>query len=73
MKKQETGVLIQRTYPIISIMRLRTSYSDAPGNKGNPIYSSATMQPKDHISMAVVYLSLVKHTNLQAKFINYAL
>jgi hypothetical protein len=52
----DTGVKCD-TYPRISIMRLRRSYSEAPGNKGNPKNSSATIHPKDHISMAVVYLN----------------
>jgi hypothetical protein len=44
-----------------------TSYSDAPGNKGNPIYSSADMHPSDHMSMATVYLAFVKCTSSQFK------
>lgn len=43
-------------YPSIFIIRLRRSNSDAPGNSGSPKNNSATMHPKDHISMAVVYL-----------------
>lgn len=50
------------TYPSISIILLRRSYSEAPGNKGNPKNNSATMQPKDHISMAVVYLMIIKNS-----------
>jgi hypothetical protein len=43
-------------YPIISIILLKRSNSEAPGNNGNPRNNSATMHPKDHISIAVVYL-----------------
>lgn len=50
----------QEGYPSISIIRLRRSNSEEPGNNGSPKKSSATMQPKDHISIAVVYLNKVK-------------
>lgn len=43
-------------YPSIWIIRLRRSNSEAPGNNGSPKNSSATMQPKDHMSIAVEYL-----------------
>jgi hypothetical protein len=46
----------RRAYPSISIIRLRRSNSEAPGNNGNPRNNSATMHPKDHMSIAVVYL-----------------
>lgn len=46
----------RKAYPRISIIRPRRSNSEAPGNRGNPRNNSATMQPKDHISIAVVYL-----------------
>jgi len=46
----------ERAYPSISIIRLRRSNSEAPGNNGNPRNNSATMHPKDHMSIAVVYL-----------------
>lgn len=47
-------------YPRISIIRFKRSNSEAPGNNGNPRNNSATMHPKDHISIAVVYLIRVK-------------
>jgi len=47
-------------YPRISIIRFKRSNSEAPGNNGNPRNNSATMHPKDHISIAVVYLTRVK-------------
>jgi hypothetical protein len=50
----------KETCPRIVIIRWSTSYSDAPGNSGKPMNSSATMQPKDHMSIAVVYLLSVK-------------
>lgn len=45
-----------KAYPSIFIIRLRRSNSDPPGNSGSPKNSSATMHPKDHMSIAVVYL-----------------
>ena len=39
----------------ICIMYASWSYSFSPGNKGYPQYSSASMQPNDHISIAEVY------------------
>lgn len=47
-------------YPSISIIRFKRSNSEAPGNNGKPRNNSATMHPKDHISIAVVYLIRVK-------------
>lgn len=44
----------RNAYPRVSIIRLKISNSEAPGNNGNPRNSSATMHPKDHISIAVV-------------------
>ena len=52
-----------RAYPSISIIRLRRSNSEAPGNNGSPKKSSATMQPKDHMSIAVVYLNKDQGSN----------
>lgn len=49
--------VLEKTYPRMSIIRLNKSNSEAPGNNGSPRNNSATMQPKDHISIAVVYLS----------------
>lgn len=46
----------KNTYPRMSIIRLNKSNSEAPGNNGSPRNNSATMHPKDHISIAVVYL-----------------
>lgn len=46
----------KKAYPSISIIRLRRSNSEAPGNNGNPRNNSATIHPKDHISIEVVYL-----------------
>lgn len=46
----------EQTYPSISIIRFRISNSEAPGNNGNPKNNSATIHPKDHISIAAVYL-----------------
>lgn len=43
-------------YPRVSIILMRRSYSEAPGNRGNPKNSSATIHPNDHMSIAVVYL-----------------
>lgn len=45
-----------KAYPSIFIIRLRRSNSDPPGNNGSPKNNSATMHPKDHMSIAVVYL-----------------
>jgi hypothetical protein len=44
------------TYPSISIILLKRSNSEAPGKSGNPRNNSATMHPKDHMSIAVEYL-----------------
>lgn len=46
-----------KTYPSICIIRFSRSYSEAPGNKGNPRNSSATIHPNDHISIELVYLT----------------
>lgn len=51
-----TQELKKESYPSISIIRLKRSNSEAPGNNGSPRNNSATMHPKDHISIAVVYL-----------------
>lgn len=50
-------------YPRISIILLRRSNSEAPGNNGTPKNNSATIQPRDHMSMAVVYLNVRSRTN----------
>lgn len=42
------------TYPSISTIRDTWLYSELPGNKGSPRNSSVAMQPKDHISIALV-------------------
>ena len=44
------------TYPSMQIILLSRSNSDPPGNKGRPRNNSATMQPNDHMSIAVLYL-----------------
>jgi len=41
-------------YPNKFTINFTCSYSDVPGNNGNPIKSSAAIQPSDHISMAFV-------------------
>lgn len=40
--------------PITSMIRFICSVSDSPGNMGTPMKSSTKMQPKLHMSMAVV-------------------
>lgn len=42
-------------YPSISTIRNSWLYSELPGNNGRPRNSSATIQPKDHMSIAPVY------------------
>lgn len=44
------------TYPNISTILNSWLYSELPGNKGNPKNNSATIQPKDHMSIEAVYL-----------------
>ena len=39
-----------RPLPTISMMILKVSRSDSPGNKGNPLKISANIQPIDQIS-----------------------
>lgn len=41
--------------PYNSIIYANCSISLSPGNSGNPVYNSATIAPKLHISIAVVY------------------
>jgi len=44
-------------FPRISIIRASWSPSDSPGNRGYPVYSSARMHPKLHMSIAPLNLS----------------
>lgn len=41
--------------PNISMIQANCSCSFSPGNSGYPVYSSARMQPRDHMSIGIPY------------------